>query len=273
MVDYSDTELGRATQYTDGLDADLLYPIARSKTRRCSATLILPFVGGDQWTAYELSWLGPGGLPQIAIAEFWVSCESHNIVESKSLKLYLNSYNQHMMATWTAVEERLRADLSAATGIAVEVTLYHLDEYPLQCPMVEPHGYCLDQRQVAIDTYTPEAGLLGVDGAREVEEILYSHLLRSNCPVTNQPDWASVYISYRGAPINRDGLLAYLVSYRQHQDFHEQCVEQIFNDIIAYCQPHELSVYARYLRRGGIDINPFRSNHQPRPVIFRHVRQ
>ena len=283
-IDYSDTGLGRTTDYDSALDARLLYPIARVRARQAQGT-VLGFVGCDLWTAYELSWLNRQGLPQSAIAEFSVPCDSPNIVESKSVKLYLNSYHQHVEPSWSTLQSRLRDDLSSATGGVVEVSLYTLDDYHRQRPTSEPEGHCLDRRQVSINAYTPDADLLGLDVDREldreldtdteseIEETLYSHLLRSNCPVTNQPDWASVYIVYRGAPIDRDGLLAYLVSYRQHQDFHEQCVEQIFADIVAQCQPSALSVYARYLRRGGIDINPFRSTHQALPPAFRHVRQ
>lgn len=277
-IDYSDTRLGRTTDYDSALDAGLLYPIARARERQ---GVVLGIVGCDLWTAYELSWLNGQGLPQGAIAEFSVPCDSPNIVESKSVKLYLNSYHQHVESSWSALQSRLREDLSSATGGSVEVSLFTLDDYHRQRPMSEPQGHCMDSRLVSINAYTPDANLLAIDVDREldtaidseIEETLYTHLLRSNCPVTNQPDWASVYIVYRGAPIDRDGLLAYLVSYRQHQDFHEQCVEQIFADIVAHCQPSELSVYARYLRRGGIDINPFRSTHHALPPAFRHVRQ
>jgi 7-cyano-7-deazaguanine reductase len=285
-IDYSDTGLGRTTDYDSALDARLLYSIARVRARQAQAQrTVLGFVGCDLWTAYELSWLNGQGLPQSAIAEFSVPCDSPNIVESKSVKLYLNSYHQHVEPSWSTLQSRLCDDLSSATGGRVEVSLFTLDDYHRQRPTSEPEGHCLDRRQVSINAYTPDANLLGLDVDRdvnreldtdiesEIEETLYSHLLRSNCPVTNQPDWASVYIVYRGAPIDRDGLLAYLVSYRQHQDFHEQCVEQIFADIVAECQPSALSVYARYLRRGGIDINPFRSTHQALPPAFRHVRQ
>lgn len=279
-IDYSDTGLGRTTDYDSALDAGLLHPIARARARKGQG-VVLGFIGCDLWTAYELSWLNGLGLPQSAIAEFIVPCDSPNIVESKSLKLYLNSYHQHVESSWSALKSRLRDDLSSATGGSVEVSLSTLDDYHRQRPTSEPEGYCMDSRHVWINAYTRDANLLAIDVDREfdtaigseIEETLYTHLLRSNCPVTNQPDWASVYIIYRGAPIDRDGLLAYLVSYRQHQDFHEQCVEQIFADIVAHCEPSELSVYARYLRRGGIDINPFRSTHHALPPAFRHVRQ
>jgi 7-cyano-7-deazaguanine reductase len=172
-----------------------------------------------------------------------------------------------------AVENQLVIDLSAATGAVVEVTLYDISEYQGIQPIGEPQGLCVDRQPLVIDTYSPDASFLRLQSDTEVIETLYSHLLKTNCPVTDQPDWASVYIFYKGAKIDQAGLLKYIVSYRQHQDFHEQCVEQIFTDIMSACSPSELSVYARYMRRGGLDINPFRSTHLSRPPLFRQVRQ
>jgi 7-cyano-7-deazaguanine reductase len=172
-----------------------------------------------------------------------------------------------------AVQAQLIKDLSAATGAEVEVVLYEIAEYQGVQPISEPQGLCIDRQPLVIDAYSPDASLLALESDTEVNETLYSHLLKTNCPVTDQPDWASVYIFYKGPKIDRAGLLKYIVSYRQHQDFHEQCVEQIFLDIMASCAPNELSVYARYMRRGGLDINPFRSNHLSRPPLFRQVRQ
>jgi 7-cyano-7-deazaguanine reductase len=172
-----------------------------------------------------------------------------------------------------SVHSNLVKDLSAATGATVEVTLYEISEYQGIQPIGEPQGYCIDRQPIVIDTYIPDSTLLTIETDTQVNETLYSHLLKTNCPVTDQPDWASIYIFYKGAKIDQAGLLKYIVSYRQHQDFHEQCVEQIFIDIMSACSPTELSVYARYMRRGGLDINPFRSTHSLRPPLFRQVRQ
>jgi 7-cyano-7-deazaguanine reductase len=274
MSDYTFTELGKETRYSDSYDPNLLCPIPRVKARQAEQTSQpLPFIGVDVWTAYELSWLNLDGLPQIAIVEFMVPCDSDSIVESKSFKLYLNSFIQTKFTSMESIHSNLVKDLSAATGAVVEVTLYEISEYQGIQPIGEPQGYCIDRQPIVIDTYIPDATLLTTESDAQVNETLYSHLLKTNCPVTDQPDWASIYIFYKGARIDQAGLLKYIVSYRQHQDFHEQCVEQIFIDIMSACSPTELSVYARYMRRGGLDINPFRSTHSLRPPLFRQVRQ
>ena len=274
MTDYTFTELGKETRYSDAYDPSLLCPIPRVKARQSEGQSVpLPFVGVDVWTAYELSWLNLDGLPHIAIVEFIIPCDSQSIVESKSFKLYLNSFIQTKFASMEAVQFQLIKDISAATGAIVEVSLYELAEYQGIQPITEPQGLCIDRQPVVIDSYSPDPNLLVIESDNEVTETLYSHLLKTNCPVTDQPDWASVYIFYKGAKIDQAGLLKYIVSYRQHQDFHEQCVEQIFLDIMSTCSPSELSVYARYMRRGGLDINPFRSSHMSRPPLFRQVRQ
>lgn len=274
MADYTFTELGKETSYSDSYDPSLLCPIPRVKARQIEKqSSSLPFVGVDVWTGYELSWLNLDGLPQIAIVEFMIPCDSESIVESKSFKLYLNSYIQTKFASIEAVQIQLVKDISAATGAVVEVCLYEIAEYQGIQPVSEPQGHCIDRQSLVIDRYSPDSTLLGVEGEEQVSETLYSHLLKTNCPVTDQPDWASIYIFYKGPKIDRAGLLKYIVSYRQHQDFHEQCVEQIFMHILSACEPTELSVYARYMRRGGLDINPFRSTHTARPPLFRQVRQ
>ena len=274
MSDYTFTELGKETRYSDSYDPNLLCPIPRVKARQSEQSPeALPFTGVDVWTAYELSWLNLDGLPQIAIVEFIVPCDSDSIVESKSFKLYLNTFIQTKFSSMEEVEFHLVKDLSAATGAIVEVTLYELGEYQGIQPISEPQGVCIDRQPVVIDSYTPDASLLTTEANGSVNETLYSHLLKTNCPVTDQPDWASIYIFYQGKKIDQAGLLKYIVSYRQHQDFHEQCVEQIFLDIMSACSPTQLSVYARYMRRGGLDINPFRSTHSLRPPLFRQVRQ
>jgi len=273
MVDYSDTELGQETLYRDQYDPSLLCPIPRSKARQKSKQGALSFMGADLWTAFEISWLNPDGLPQVAIGEFFFPCISDSIIESKSFKLYLNSVIQTQYETKQALQNILVKDLSAASGSQVEIVLYELSEYAGFNPISEPEGVCVDQQSVVIDTYQPDASLLNADQEELVSETLYSHLLKTNCPVTDQPDWASIYITYQGPRIDREGLLKYIVSYRMHRDFHEQCVEQIFADLMALCQPTELSVYARYMRRGGLDINPYRSTTFTRPPSMRQVRQ
>jgi 7-cyano-7-deazaguanine reductase len=280
MANYSDTELGKATDYSSSYDPSLLDPIPRATAREQLEAIggpLPPFLGVDLWTGFEVSWLNTHGMPQVAIVEFLVPCTSVNIVESKSFKLYLNSFNQTHFESSQAVQECMTADLCAAAQGDVEIVFYQLAEYNGFRPVTEPQGHCLDQQHIAIDCYTPNPDFLvldetGKEGAT-VTETLYSHLLRTNCPVTDQPDWASVYISYQGAQIDRAGLLKYLVSFRQHQDFHEQCVEKIYGDIMQRCQPAQLDVYARYMRRGGLDINPFRSSRYPFPPSHRQVRQ
>lgn len=271
MAKYSDTALGKGTVYSDQYDPSLLYPISRHKARQ--AEMSVAFVGVDLWTAFEISWLNAQGMPQIAIGEFIFPCTSEAIVESKSLKLYLNSFIQTRFESRQQVHDLLAADLSAATQAAVDVILYDIEEYNGLNPITEPKGTCLDHQQVTIEAYQPDANLLSADTDQIVTETLYSHLLKTNCPVTDQPDWASVYIQYTGPAIDRVGLLEYIVSFRQHQDFHEQCVEKVFTDILSHCHCTELSVYARYMRRGGLDINPFRSTHQTTPPRYRQVRQ
>lgn len=252
--------LGKATDYQFEYNPGLLFPISRQAGRELLGIHdMLPFHGIDRWTAYELSWLNPQGLPQVAIAEFDFRCESPNIIESKSLKLYLNSFNQSFFAGVDDVQQTIAADLSRACGLAVEARLYPLAEY-VYLPANDCR--CLDSLQVACSIYQPEPGLLAT-GTRKVTEKLSSHLFRSLCPVTGQPDWASVFIAYTGKEIIAESLLQYLVSYRNHQGFHEQCVEQIFVDVIKHCQPEQLAVYARFMRRGGLDINPLRSTGEP----------
>jgi len=223
-------------------------------------TADLPFAGVDIWNAYELSWLNLNGKPMVACAEFRVPADSENIIESKSFKLYLNSFNQTRLGGIAELSAVLTKDLSAAAGAPVQVEIACPDDWGLNYGIQNPAGECLDSLDISPDSYQPNSMLLKASEGESVTEELYSHLLRSRCPVTSQPDWASVEIAYSGPRIDREGLLAYLISFREHDDFHEQCVEQIFSDINRYCQPTSLRVYARYLRRGGLDINPWRSN-------------
>jgi 7-cyano-7-deazaguanine reductase len=253
--------LGKSTVYADRYDAGLLFPIPRQGKRDeiGIAAGALPFHGVDVWNGYELSWLDTRGKPVVAIAEFRFPAGTPHIVESKSFKLYLNSFAQERLADADAVRRILQRDLSAASGGAAEVILRAPGDLD-GTALAEPVGTLLDTLDVTIDCYgPPRADFLATIGEGTVDEVLVSHLLRSNCPVTGQPDWGSVQIAYRGPRIDPAGLLRYLVSFRNHTEFHEQCVERIFMDMTARCSPHALSVYARYTRRGGLDINPFRS--------------
>ncbi len=267
--------LGKSTAYRDTYDASLLQGVPRSLNRdplglKADA---LPFHGGDIWTLYELSWLNARGLPQVAVGHVELDYTSVNLVESKSFKLYLNSYNQTRFDSWEAVQHTLERDLSACAQGKVTVALYRIDELEGQ-PIAHFHGTCIDEQEIEIDNYQFDtAWLENAASGKVVEETLVSHLLKSNCLITHQPDWGSVQIQYRGAKIDREKLLRYLVSFRNHNEFHEQCVERIFNDILQFCQPETLSVYARYTRRGGLDINPWRSNSDFVPAIGRLVRQ
>ena len=276
-----DSQLGKASRYIDQYDASLLFPIARAG-KRAELGIVgeAPFLGADMWTAYELSWLNLRGKPQVALAHLTVPCESVNIIESKSLKLYLNSFNNSRFASLDAVKERLRADLSEAvwrgagrsTTIGVRIVPPELFDRE---PIYELDGLSLDRLDVECTSFTPAPELLKVlSDEAPVTEVLVSNLLKSNCLVTGQPDWGSVQISYSGAPIDQEGLLQYLVSFRNHNEFHEQCVERIFMDIWRRCRPLKLAVYARYTRRGGLDINPFRtSSAQALPQNTRTARQ
>jgi len=266
--------LGQKTTYASAYDAKLLYPISRSESRKVLGIGdVLPFYGYDVWTGYELSWLNLKGKPQVAVAEFLVPCHSPCIIESKSFKLYLNSLNQTRFSHVNEVRDVLVKDLSAAAGAPVEVRIDSLHTSNLLIDFTHK-AICVDDLDIDVDTYQPQAGLLSTDQTRQVSEILCSHLLKSNCPVTGQPDWASVIIEYTGAQIHHEGFLRYVISFREHQDFHEHCVERMFTDILRECAPDSLSVYARYTRRGGLDINPFRSSAQgAMPAIGRLLRQ
>ncbi|CNH29183.1 NADPH-dependent 7-cyano-7-deazaguanine reductase QueF [Yersinia enterocolitica] len=254
--------LGKPTAYCDNYDVTLLQAVPRSMNREPLGLYPdnLPFHGADIWTLYELSWLNNKGLPQVAVGEISLNADSVNLIESKSFKLYLNSFNQTAFTDWESVRTTLQQDLSACAQGEVSVTLYRLDEMTHQ-PIANFSGECLDEQDICIDSYEFNADYLqGAAGKNRVTESLVSHLLKSNCLITHQPDWGSVQISYSGPQINREALLRYLISFRHHNEFHEQCVERIFNDIMRFCQPETLSVYARYTRRGGLDINPWRSN-------------
>jgi len=261
--------------------ADLLFPIPRQgKREEIGIHGHAPFFGADLWTAFELSWLNPRGKPQVAIAHVTVPSESPNIIESKSFKLYLNSFNNSRFYDAQQVQERLKADLSEAAWRGSErpgsvgVRLLTPAQFALE-QIQELEGLSLDRLDIECSHYLPAPELLRADASQPaVTETLVSDLLKSNCLVTGQPDWASVRISYTGAQIDQEGLLQYLVSFRNHNEFHEQCVERIFMDIWTRCKPTRLSVYARYTRRGGLDINPWRTSQpQQPPANVRTARQ
>ncbi|MEO9334286.1 NADPH-dependent 7-cyano-7-deazaguanine reductase QueF [Ectopseudomonas guguanensis] len=253
--------LGKSSQYIAEYSPELLFPISRT-TKWAELGLDgadLPYRGVDYWNCYELSWLLPSGKPVVAIGEFAIPADSPNIIESKSFKLYLNSLNQTAFASWDEVQATLARDLSAVAGKPVAVRLRSLAEVAGEGVATLP-GQCIDELEISVTQYAhPQPELLRCDASRVVEESLHSHLLKSNCPVTGQPDWGSLVVEYRGAALHHASLLAYLVSFRQHADFHEQCVERIFLDLQRLLQPQTLTVYARYVRRGGLDINPYRS--------------
>jgi 7-cyano-7-deazaguanine reductase len=275
------SQLGKSSTYVDQYDAALLFPIARRPKRdEIGLPATLPFFGADLWTAYELGWLNPRGKPQLALARITVPAESTHIVESKSVKLYLNSFNNSVFADATAVQIRLREDLSAAiwqggnimSSVGVQLVLpQDFDKEPVH----EMDGLNLDRLDLECTHYQPAPELLTAQfNEVPVTETLASQLLKSNCLVTGQPDWGSVRISYTGPQIDQAGLLQYIVSFRNHNEFHEQCVERIFMDIWRACKPSKLEVYARYTRRGGVDINPWRTSHpMAAPVNIRTARQ
>ena len=273
--------LGKVATYVDRYDAALLYPLPRAAQRALIGVAERPvFLGADLWTAYELSWLNTRGKPQVALGRFVVPCESTHLVESKSLKLYLNSFNNTVFADIDAVRQTLQKDLSEAvwrSGVvqsSVGVQLLSPEQYAKE-KIVEMDGLSLDRLDLDCSHYQPAPELLcAASNEAPVTETLYSNLLKSNCLVTGQPDWGSVSISYSGPQIDQAGLLQYIVSFRNHNEFHEHCVERMFMDIWTRCQPTKLTVYARYTRRGGVDINPWRSSHaQSLPSQVRTARQ
>jgi 7-cyano-7-deazaguanine reductase len=275
------SQLGKSSAYVDQYDASLLFPIPRAgKRAEIGISGAAPFFGADLWTAFELSWLNLRGKPQVALAHFTIPAETPNIIESKSFKLYLNSFNNTRFADASEVLARLRADIAEAAWRggpvqSVGVRLIAAEQFDRE-PVYELDGLSLDRLDVECTHYQPAPELLVTAPAAEgmVTEVLVSNLLKSNCLVTGQPDWGSVQISYTGLQIQQEGLLQYLVSFRNHNEFHEQCVERIFMDIWARCKPAKLTVYARYTRRGGLDINPLRTSHpQALPGNTRTARQ
>ena len=270
-----DLTLGKVTQYQSDYAPELLQAVPRRLNREALGIVDQqPFVGCDVWHAYELSWLNDKGKPVVALARCTVNANSENIIESKSFKLYLNSFNQTSFSSHKAILETVIRDVSAIAGDAVQVELFAPDDVAA-FPVTQLPGKCIDDVDIEIKDFNLTSASLALDASNEaVEETLHSHLLKSNCLITNQPDWASVVIDYQGAKIDREGLLRYLISFRQHNEFHEQCVERIFTDIQQFCSPDKLAIQALYTRRGGLDINPYRcSKKDSNTVPFRRINR
>ena len=258
--------LGKDTSYPNQYQPDILFPIARAQSRADYAHIEGIQQGKDWWHIFEISWLNSHGIPQVAIGRMSLPASSPHLIESKSLKLYFNSLNFHRFETQAIFIETVEKDLSQAAGAAVKLELFQVDALEIS----QPQGICIDDLTPQQLKNHPDAGLLQYADDHEEGEIqLYSHLLRSNCPVTGQPDWGTVFIRYQGKKPCYRSVLAYIISYRQHNGFHEQCVEQMFADIWQHLQPEKLMVYATYTRRGGLDINPCRVSDltwMPNPI-------
>jgi 7-cyano-7-deazaguanine reductase len=264
--------LGKESSFDTLYDPKLLFPIPRAIQRqKIAINELLPFQGGDIWNAYEISWLNAKGKPQVAIGEFFIPCESSHIVESKSLKLYLNSFYQSTFESAEQVQQAIQNDISKVVQHPISVKLVQPSEYKTLFLGTMP-GLCIDHLDVEIKQYKVAPDLLK-HGSQVVEEELYSDLLKSNCLGTRQPDWASIYVHYVGPKIDHESLLKYIISFREHNEFGEHCVERIFTDLKQYCKCEKLTVYGRYTRRGGIDLNPFRSDFEGPLVNVRDYRQ
>lgn len=271
----SDLLLGHSVVYPVEYAPELLFPVARA-AQRSSLGLqgTVPFYGNDVWNAYEISWLSLKGKPQVALGRFTFPCTTANIIESKSLKLYLNSLNQSRFASIKDVAACLEKDLSRAAGAPVEIELSAFSQHVGE-PLGDLNGFCLDDLDIEASEYQYRADLLVPQAyGKRVDETLVSHLLRSNCPVTGQPDWGSVQISYEGPAVDKEALLRYLIAFRLHQEFHEHCIERIYVDFWERLQPSRLAVVGCYTRRGGLDINPWRASTDATPILTpRLVRQ
>jgi 7-cyano-7-deazaguanine reductase len=270
----NESPLGKRSEYPEQYAPELLHGIPRAEARKeLGLGSELPFRGVDVWNAYELSWLDERGKPVVGVGEFVVPADSGRLVESKSLKLYLGSLNGMRYPGGDALAELIRADLSKVCGAEVQVAIGSLED-SVGRGLQLPAGECIDAAELQIDVYEPDASLLRVaDAGEELEETLHSNLLRSRCPVTGQPDWGTVLVRYRGPRIDRESLLGYVISFRNHQGFHEHCVERMWMDVMQRCAPSKLTLQAQYLRRGGLDINPFRSNFETKPEDLRLGRQ
>lgn len=262
----NESELGKKSDYDSSYNPNCLYPIPRAGKRKEIGIdpTNLPFVGFDCWNHYEVSWLNQKGKPVVAIAEIFYDCSSPKLIESKSLKLYFNSFNNTKFSSIAELERTIIKDLAERIEAEVSVKINPLEKLNDIVIKNSFDGESLDHLDVECSVYLVEQSFLSVSN-EIVQETLYSDLLKSNCLVTNQPDWGSVQIVYKGKKINREGLLKYLISYRNHNEFHEQCIERIFVDIMQYCEPESLTVYGRYTRRGGLDINPYRSTEKGLP--------
>ena len=267
FVTESTLPLGRETGYSSQYDPALLFAIARAESREVYVSGALPFDGVDIWNAWELTWLGRGSLPAVATLEIRVPADTPNLIESKSLKLYLNSFSMSQFDSPSTVCATIAKDLSSCAGAEVSVNL------DIDASIEILDGLCVDNLDISCDTWDVDAALLRCASDDVVEESLHTHLLRSLCPVTDQPDVGSLQLRYAGPRIDPASFLQYVVSFREHNDFHEACVERMFVDILDQCSPTKLSLYARYQRRGGIDINPFRSNFEDTPGNPRLWRQ
>jgi 7-cyano-7-deazaguanine reductase len=273
----SNLTLGKTTDYISQYNADLLQGVPRSLNRDSLSLTAnnLPFYGEDVWYGYELSWLNSKGKPVVAVAEFRFPCASVNIIESKSFKLYLNSFNQTKFTSWKNVKTILIKDLSYIAQAEAQVSLFAVDDCPA-LTIKDSQAVCIDELDIEITNFALEPEILkseSCSSAESISEYLVCHLLKSNCLITNQPDWASVYIEYSGKKICHERLLKYLISFREHNEFHEQCVERIYCDIQRFCQVEKLTIFARYTRRGGLDINPFRSSLPVTAPNLRTIRQ
>lgn len=272
MQSLKNSPLGKHANYQSEYQPDLLFPIQRTIQReKIGITNTLPFYGTDIWNAYEISWLNPKGKPIVAISKFQFPCTSPNIIESKSFKLYLNSFNNTKFSSIDEVTHIIRRDLSKTTEADVEVSMMLLNHSSEKIQRTF-HGICLDNLDIECNSYLVDPGFLTTEN-NVISEVLYSDLLKSNCLVTGQPDWGSIQISYTGKKIHHENLLKYIISFRNHNEFHEHCVERIFVNIMQHCQPTLLTVHARYIRRGGLDINPYRTNNphllQTNPRLYR----
>lgn len=264
--------LGQPTVYIETYTPELLFPIPREIARdKIGLPKHFVFEGEDLWNGYEISWLQPQGKPEIALAEFYFPCNSTHVIESKSFKLYLNSFNQSKFESFEEVQKIIQKDLSIASEADVTVNLFPPSLLKTTV-LTELSGFCLDSLEIETDTYEVDKTFLKTT-PEIVEETLFTNLLKSNCLATGQPDWGSVQIHYKGPKIDHQNLLKYFISFRKHAGFAEHCVEQIYYDIFTECQPENLTVYARYTRRGGLDINPFRSNFEKDIPNYRQSRQ
>jgi 7-cyano-7-deazaguanine reductase len=265
QINPEQSELGQVSSTDLNYNPDRLFAIPRiAKRKELGIQTQLPFFGFDCWNHYEVSWLNEKGRPCVAIAEIIYDCATPYLIESKSLKLYFNSFNNTKFKDMDEVRQTVERDLSKRLEGEVQIKIFSLREKELYNTQTTFTGECIDDLDVTCNVYLVNPGYLFVEENR-VEETLYSDLLKSNCLVTNQPDWGSVQIAYEGMQINREGLLKYLVSFRNHNEFHEQCIERIFVDIMNYCKPDRLTVNGRYTRRGGLDINPYRSTEKVLP--------